>query len=46
MVTVNGVGLTGATAVNFGGTAVTSGFTVNGTGTQMMVAAPPGSQER
>jgi hypothetical protein len=28
--------------VNFGSAAVTSGFTVNGTGTQITVAAPAG----
>jgi hypothetical protein len=41
-VTIKGVGLTGATAVNFGTTAVTSGFTVNNTGTQITLAAPAG----
>ena len=41
-VTINGVGLTGATAVNFGATSVTAGFTVNSTGTQIVLAAPPG----
>jgi hypothetical protein len=41
-VTIKGAGFGGATAVNFGTTAVTSGFTVNGTGTQITVAAPAG----
>lgn len=42
-VTIKGVGLTGATAVNFGTTPVTSGLGINGTGTQITVAAPPGT---
>jgi hypothetical protein len=42
LVTINGVGLTGATAVNFGATAVTAGFVVNSTGTQIAVTAPAG----
>ena len=41
-VTIKGAGFSGATAVNFGAVAVTSGFTVNGTGTQITVAAPAG----
>jgi hypothetical protein len=42
-VTVTGAGFTGATAVNFGSTAVTTGITVNATGTQLTVKAPAGS---
>ncbi|MFZ0250031.1 MAG: IPT/TIG domain-containing protein [Acidimicrobiales bacterium] len=41
-VTISGVGLTGATSVHFGSTAVASGFTVNSAGTQITVTAPPG----
>ena len=38
-VTITGTNFTGATAVNFGGTAVTT-FTVNGAGTQITVTSP------
>jgi Putative Ig domain/IPT/TIG domain len=41
-VTIKGAGFSGATAVSFGTAAVTSGFTVNSTGTQITVAAPAG----
>jgi hypothetical protein len=41
-VTIRGAGFGGATAVNFGAAAVTSGFTVNSTGTQITVTAPAG----
>jgi hypothetical protein len=41
-VTIKGAGLSGATSVNFGTTTVTSGFTVNNTGTQITLPAPAG----
>ena len=41
--TIKGVGLTGATAITFGTVSVTSGFTVNTTGTQITVKAPAGT---
>jgi IPT/TIG domain len=40
--TIKGVGFSGATAVSFGPIVVTSGFTVNSTGTQITLAAPAG----
>jgi uncharacterized RmlC-like cupin family protein len=42
-VTINGTGFTGASRVNFGQTVVSSGFTVNGAGTQITVNSPAGS---
>jgi len=42
-VTIKGAGFTGATSVQFGSTSVTSGITVNGTGTQITVKAPAGA---
>ena len=37
---IKGAGFTGASAVHFGDTAVTSTITVNAAGTQITVAAP------
>ncbi len=43
-ITVQGLGFTGATAVDFGGTSVpVAASAVNGTGTAVTVTAPPGS---
>ncbi len=39
-VTITGAGFTGATSVQFGSVSVTSGITVNATGTQITVKAP------
>jgi len=42
-VTVSGTNLTGATAVYFGTTKVSTGITVNANGTQLTVKSPPGT---
>jgi CSLREA domain-containing protein len=42
-VTITGTGFTGATAVIFGHTSLTSGFSVNVAGTQITIATPAGT---